>query len=292
MLREKYTNNVIHYRCNRETIKKIPKISGKHFYSKLFIKSIINRLDVEKTLELNSGSSKIICRLRDWIPWNIYIYGSYIVEESYEKFMMSYCDQCETIFDVGANIGYYTLQFAQRTDGKVYAFEPMNYLYKTLLKNIELNELNNVYPEKKIVSDQVGKQRIYFSGMDNTAASSVVNQTEIYEDVSSINLDQFCKEKNVESIDLIKIDVEGFELKVLKGLTEMLKSHKVRHLFIEIVERHLERAGNSSEELIHFMNQFSYKGYSIKSVSIEKYEIGNDESLVYFTDKILSSSHQ
>lgn len=268
-------------------LRKIPNIPGKHFYSKLLIKPIINRLDVEKTLELNSGNLKIICRLRDWIPWNIYLHGSYIVEEAYEKYMMSYSDQSKVIFDVGANIGYYTLQFAKKTDGKVYAFEPMDYQYKTLLKNIKINQLNNVYPVKKIVSDHAGKQRIYFSGMDNTAASSLVVKTDQHEDVSSITLDQYCRMNHIQSIDLLKIDVEGYEMNVLKGLSTMLKSKRVKHIFLEIVEQHLQKAGNSSEELFNYLRKFNYHGYSIKSGRIQKYENGNDESLVYFTDQIL-----
>lgn len=263
-------------------LRKIPNVSGKHFYSKLLLKPLINRLDIERILEIDSGNSKIICRLRDWIPWNIYLHGSYIVEEAYEKFMMNYCDQSKIVFDVGANIGYYTIQFAQKSDGKVFAFEPMSYQYKILLKNIEINKLKNVYPVQKIVSDSIGKKRIYFSGMDNTAASSVVVETENYEYVPTVTLDQFCNEKNIEFIDLIKIDVEGYEMNVLKGMSRLLNTKRIKHLFIEVVEQHLQKAGNSSEELINYLKKYNYNGYSIKSGCIEHYEKGSDESLVYF----------
>ncbi len=270
-----------------KVLRKIPNVPGKHFYSKKLIKPIINRLDAEQTLELNSGSSKIICRLRDWIPWNIYLHGSYIVEEAYEKFMLSYCEQSKVIFDVGANIGYYTVQFANKTDGKVYAFEPMNYQYRMLLKNVEINELNNVYPVKKIVSDHNGIQRIYFSGMDNTAASSVIVKTNQYEDAPSITLDQFCEENSIQSIDFLKIDVEGYEMNVLKGLSDMLGCLNVESIFIEIVEKHLQNAGSSSEELVNYLKCLNYHGYSIKSGKPEDYKIGSDESLVYFTHQSL-----
>lgn len=263
-------------------LRKIPNVPGKHFYSKILLKPIINRLDIEKTLKINSGKSRIICRLQDWIPWNIYLHGSYIIEELYENYMFPISSKSSTIFDVGANIGYYTIQFAQKTEGIVYAFEPMSYQYNTLLKNIEINELNNVYPVQQIVSVSVGKERIYFSGINNTAASSVVVETEDYEDIPTITLDQFCKEKNIEFIDLIKIDVEGYEMNVLKGLSEMLKTNRIKHMFIEVVERHLQKAGSSSEELFTYLKKYSYDGYSIKSGSLEQYEMGNDESLVYF----------
>ncbi len=266
-------------------LRKIPNIPGKNFYSKHLIKPFIDEWDIEQVLQIDSGNAKLICRLKDWIPWNIYLHGSYIVEEVYERQMMHYTDQSKVIFDVGANIGYYTVQFAQRTNGLVYAFEPMNYQYDVLLKNIELNKLSNICPVQKIVSDKNGIQRIYFSGMYNTAASSMVVETDDYEDVPSITLDTFCDKNEIEEVDMIKIDVEGNELNVLKGLKKKLESNKVNHIFIEIVESHLNKAGTGSEEVYNFLDNYNYTGYSLKSGKPEKYKIGEDESLVYFTLK-------
>jgi|GEM_PF-770667 len=266
-------------------LRKIPNVPGKSLYSKTLLKPIIHRWDIEHILPIRSGESKLICRLTDWIPWNIYLHGSYIVEESYEKFLLETAAQCNTIFDVGANIGYYTVQFARKTDGTVYAFEPMDYQYDTLLRNLELNSLDNVKPIKKIVSDREGKERIYFSGMENTAASSVVNETDEFESIPSISLDKFCASNQIGQIDLIKIDVEGYELHVLKGLEKMLKHQKVSHLFIEIVERHLNKAGTYAKEVFNFLKQNQYEGFSIKTGDLEPYQSGSDESLVYFKPK-------
>ena len=176
-------------------LRKIPNIPGKNYYSKHLIKPLIDKYDIEQILEIDSGNTKLICRLKDWIPWNIYIHGSYVVEEIYERQMMPYTDQSKVIIDVGANIGYYTIQFAHRTNGIVYAFEPMNYQFEVLKRNIELNDLGNVCPIQKIVSDKSGVERIYFSGMNNTAASSMVVETDEFEDVPSITLDKFCEKK-------------------------------------------------------------------------------------------------
>ncbi|CAN5258192.1 hypothetical protein BH23BAC3_BH23BAC3_32780 [soil metagenome] len=263
-------------------LRKIPNVPGKSLYSKTLLKPIIHRWDMEFVLPLHSGETKLVCRLTDWIPWNVYLHGSYIVEDVYEQYLLRIAEQSQTIFDIGANIGYYTVQFAQKTDGKVYAFEPMDYQHHTLLRNLELNSVTNVQPVKKIVSNTNGRQRIYFSGMENTAASSVVNETDQYEDISSISLDTFCRDNQIENIDLIKIDVEGFELNVLKGLENMLKPQKVAHLFIEVVEKHLNKAGTSAKELCDLLEFYNYKGYSVKSGKPEPYGLGSDESLVYF----------
>ena len=84
---------------------------------------------------------------------------------------------------------------------------------------------------------------------------------------------------------MIKIDVEGNELNVLKGLKKKLESNKVNHIFIEFVEKHLNKAGTSSEELYSFLVNHNYTGYSLKSGRMVKYEVGEDESLVFFTSK-------
>lgn len=264
-------------------LRKIPNVSGKSLYSKTLLKPIINRWDMEFVLPVHSGNAKLFCRLTDWIPWNVYLHGSYIVEEAYERYLLHLAGKSRVIFDVGANIGYYTIQFAQKSGGEVYAFEPMNYQYETLLRNIALNSLTNVHPVQKIVSDTRGYEQIYFSGMENTAASSVVNKTDQFEEIQCIALDDFCRENEIKRIDLIKIDVEGFELNVLKGLKNMLISHQVTHLFIEIVERHLNKAGTSAKEVCDFLKSHNYKAYSIKSGELQSYEPGSDESLVYFT---------
>lgn len=265
-----------------KVLRKIPNVPGKSLYSKKLLKPIVHRWDMEYILPIRSGEAKLICRLTDWIPWNVYLHGSYIVEESYEKFLLQTAKQCNIIFDVGANIGYYTVQLAQNTKGTVYAFEPMDYQYKTLLRNLELNSLTNVHPIKKIVSDSVGKQRIYFSGMENTAASSVVNKTDEFEEIPSVSLDGFCNENQIDQIDLIKIDVEGYEFNVLKGLENMLKNQNISHLFIEIVERHLNKADTSATEVFNLLKSNNYEGYSIKTGHPEPYIPGSDESLVYF----------
>jgi len=263
-------------------LRKIPNVPGKNLYSKTLLKPIVNRWDMEYVLPIRSGETELICRLTDWIPWNVYLHGSYIVEESYEEFLLKTASKCNTIFDVGANIGYYTVQFARNTNATIYAFEPMDYQYNTLLRNLELNSVSNVHPIKKIVSDSEGKQRIYFSGMENTAASSVVNETDEFEEIPAISLDGFCEENQIRKIGLIKIDVEGYEFNVLKGLENMLKNQNVSHLFIEIVERHLNKAGTSAREVFDFLKRNNYQGHSIKTGKPEPYKPGRDESLVYF----------
>lgn len=73
-----------------------------------------------------------------------------MAEKNYEMFMLNTARDSRVIFDVGANIGYYTVPLSRNTDGTVYAFEPMNFQYAMLKRNLALNALQNVVPQKKL----------------------------------------------------------------------------------------------------------------------------------------------
>ncbi len=264
-------------------LRTLPNFKGKDFLTKKFIRPFVQNKDVELVISLNNDC-RLICNLRDWIPWNIFVHGSYITEANYQKFMLEKALNCNIIFDIGANIGYYTVQFSKATTGNIHAFEPMDYQHSVLLRNLELNNLSNVIPVKQIASDKNELIRIYQNLTGNTGTSSIYNKTEHYEDIQSISLDAYCKKHNITEVDLIKIDVEGHEYSVLKGMRELLRKKKVKHLFIEICNQQLNKAGTSSVEILEFLVIYGYKCYSIKTGQTEVYhEKNGDESLVYFS---------
>ncbi|MDG5767482.1 FkbM family methyltransferase [Balneolales bacterium ANBcel1] len=239
--------------------------------------------DLEYIVPLRRSNQVIVCRLRDWIPWNIFIHGCYITESGYESFMLEKASGSEVIMDVGANIGYYSVRFSALTDGNVYSFEPMSYQYSVLKRNLELNRIDNVIPVKRIASNTGGEKRIYYSGSDNTGASSMVKESGEYEDIQAITIDGFCDEQKITRIDLMKIDVEGHEMDVLRGMSGCLRRQSVRHLFVEISGENLKKSGSSVQELCTFLKASGYHPHSIKTGKIGEYRIGDDESLVYFT---------
>ncbi len=228
------------------------------------------------------GGGKLICNLDDFLPWNLFIYGRYKLESNYEKFMLAKVNECLTIFDVGANIGYYSIQFARLTKGNVFSFEPIANQYSLLSRNIEINHLKNVKAEKKAISDSNEIKRFYLSENEETGTSSVEIPTSTYEDVQCTTLDDYTKANGIPFIDLIKIDVEGHELKVIKGMTGLLSGSNIKKIFMEIHTASLNSAGSSPEELCSFLQSYDYLPHSIKKGEIEDYQIGNDESLVYF----------
>ena len=261
----------------------LPNFRGKSRLSEMMLRPSAKKFELEYIVPIHRSELLIICRLSDWIPWNLFIHGCYITESGYELFMLDKASGSEVIMDVGANIGYYSVQFSDLTDGKVYSFEPMSYQHSVLKRNLALNGIENVIPVKRIVSNTSGEKRIYYSGPENTGASSLVKETGEYEDIQATTIDEFCLEHEIARIDLMKIDVEGHEMDVLRGMSGCLRQQRVRHLFVEISCDNLLKAGSSVQELCAFLKASGYHPYSIKTGKVQEYRIGDDESLVYFT---------
>ena len=131
------------------------------------------------------------------------------------------------IVDIGANIGSMTLRFAQLAPhGRVYAFEPTAYAFDKLMRNISLNpELaQRIIPVQVFVSDQTRTDpqiKAYASWkIDGSAEEKhplhggVIKPAE---SVAAVTIDDFCLQNEIQRLDLIKIDTDGHELRVLIG---------------------------------------------------------------------------
>lgn len=137
----------------------------------------------------------------------------------------------KTALDIGANIGNYTRQLASKFK-KVYAFEPDPVNVRMLKVRLESNEVKNAEIIPKAVSDKTGKFRLYQSGdPGQNSLSLTVAQLELWNyspvkfiEVDCITLDDFVKEKNIQDIEIMKVDIEGGEDFMFDGAKETLKN--------------------------------------------------------------------
>ncbi len=167
----------------------------------------------------------------------------------------------QVIFDVGGYIGDTALHFArlQNNNGKIYCFEPVPYLFDRLTHNVGLNTFKNISIYNLAISDTASELYFNVSRSQNSSGIFLSDKgSGQSRKVVAIKLDDFCSEKNIDRIDLIKIDVEGFELKVLKGAEEILRKFRPK-MFIEIDEVHLKRAGASAKEVVKMLLDLNYK---------------------------------
>lgn len=160
-----------------------------------------------------------------------------------------------TVLDVGANIGYYAAHAARAVGptGRVHAFEPDPRTAESLRENMLLNGLSNVTVHENAVSAGAGSRELILSG---TASHSGFRRT-MDEDtivgsttVKTVALDDVL---DGASVDVMKMDVEGEEPFVLRGMERTLAASPRLRLFVELAPITLEAAGSSVDEFLSLL---------------------------------------
>lgn len=208
----------------------------------------------EKICLPNNNSFKIFSKGDDFIPNQVFWKGYKGYEVSIEVFYY-FSLYSKTIIDIGANIGYFSLVAASANpESVIYAFEPVDRVFKRLEKQIEINNFQNILAEKTAISDHDGEILFYIPvgsemSLASTAKKGWVKET--YKEIlNCVTLDSYAKNNKLESIDLIKIDCEFHEFEILQGMSEILtKNNPV--LLVEIL---LPEA----EETINYFTDDSY----------------------------------
>lgn len=151
------------------------------------------------------------------------------------------------ILDVGANIGLYSCLAAKHAPkrAKIIAFEPVVENQDYLQRNIEQNELPSIVVEPMAVGEKSGDIKIYLVensiGTHSVSSKNALEST-TFTTVPVVTLDEYVAKKLKKPVDVLKVDVEGYEGSVLRGAKALLKKDKPT-LFIEFVPFHLENCG-------------------------------------------------
>lgn len=134
-------------------------------------------------------------------------------------------------FDIGANIGTFTLLMAESRNSVIHSFEPHPHTYRELCFNVRFNNYSNVFLNNVALSNETKIQR--FTNFKNGALNRMVRDEKCFDYVitKSITCQEYCKKVNVIP-DCVKIDVEGSECDVLLGFGSILKQIKL--IIIEI----------------------------------------------------------
>lgn len=221
-------------------------------------------------------------------PLGPYIYVNYcdhvereIANGTYEKkYVNFFCSKVKkgfVVVDVGTYIGYFSLLASERVGDKscVYAFEPVPRNYTRLLRNLRANHAKNVKAYNFGLSDKnetlpffIPKRNPAESSYLQSSATEIVKGIKVEKDSAEVLLksfDQFCMEQGLIKVDVIKMDAEGAEMKILKGMANTLKSNDLL-LFMEISRHLVEHAGCTVAELVRFLVNCGFRSiYSVES---------------------------
>lgn len=230
---------------------------------------------------------RMAVNLDDWIQYQVFLTGFYDVETVHTRWFRRLVREGMTVFDVGANVGYYTLQAAARVGprGQVHAFEPVSITFQKLLANLRLNDFRNVVANRCSVSDREGHADLYLADPSNLGASSIypIAQGQAVERVPSITLDTYVEQAGLPAVHVVKIDVEGSELAVLRGMTGVLRRSEVQ-LLVEVSERTLKSEGAAPADLVEYLRPFGFSPFRItrRGPTPMAPQVRGKESLVLF----------
>lgn len=192
------------------------------------------------------------------------------VERRERIFYLEYLRDGMTIFDVGANVGELTLLFSRFVGerGSVHAFEASGAVFQKLEMVCRAAGRRNVALNHLALSDKPGTVRlnIYdeaYSSFNSMAKRPLENyglnlQPVGTEETRAATVDDYCAENKIDSIDLLKIDVEGAEFQVMRGARRMLRSKNIKCLTFEFGQTTFDM-GNCAAEIEGFLNGFDYK---------------------------------
>ena len=190
------------------------------------------------------------------------------------EFMRARLKEGKVAFDVGANVGSWSvLMHKLNPECQIFAFEPIPKIFELLKINGSFNSGEQISAINAAVCDYDGEMDFQVPG--NVAifgrlapknASSFSDSRFAEASVSKVQtarLDNFCASRNIEFIDFLKIDVEGFELAALRGLGDMIYNKRVSAIHIETIRENHERAGECFDSLLKFLHDCGYSFYSL-----------------------------
>ena len=209
-----------------------------------------------------------------------------VYEKAETRFFQSACRDGMTFLDVGANLGYYTALAARAVgpNGRVLAVEPDPDSFGYLEQTIAANAVGNVQAFPVAASDAPATLPLYISTDnrgDNRLYASGEDRPQV--EVAARPLDALLRENKIDTVDLIKIDVQGYEPKVISGLRETITASPNLTLLTEFWPQGIDEAGEDANEFLQ----------TLRELGLTLHELQPDGSLAELTDDTdLIARHQ
>ncbi len=209
--------------------------------------------DVLRTVQLDRGA-RMRVNIRTGMGTSIYVYKCW--EYPVTELLKALLRPGMCFFDVGANIGYYSMVAAAR-GARVHAFEPVPKLFEALQENVALNPGFNIFPHRMALARDTGPTTFFVvDDPENQGLSSLNESAEgVAITIQAHTLDDFVREQKLQRVDLIKIDVEGAEDQVFQGGMDVLGSDAAPDIIFEC------HPGATSDKVLR---TFGYRIYEFR----------------------------
>jgi FkbM family methyltransferase len=201
------------------------------------------------------------------VDWHVFLFGSY--EPEVRKIFRTVLPLGGVAVDVGANVGWHTLLMASLVgvSGRVLAIEPNPALQLRLHDHLYLNRLGHVEVISSVAADREEMMEFYAPGLNdrNSGNGRVIERPPGDAEtirVAARRLDTIIATAKCERLDLIKIDVEGFEWRVLRGGDDSIAKFRP-HIVFEYNAEYSSRGGGTPELLTDFFQMHRYRLFAI-----------------------------
>ncbi len=185
------------------------------------------------------------------------------LEQGLESAFKKYVKKNMTVIDIGAHVGLYTLLAARAigNGGKIYSFEPTLKIFNLLKQNVNINffvHSNKIICEQLAVTNKKGRVKFFIS-QQKTGHNSLysVEPKNEFISVETVSLDEYLKPN--EKVDIVKIDAEGSEPLIIKGMRNIIKNNPNIIIFMEFCPSNLRRAGVSPIDFIKSLKKLDLK---------------------------------
>jgi len=194
----------------------------------------------QRTATLQAGGYRMSCDISLLLQRQFYFYGTYFLERDNLAAWARHCQDSTMIFDVGANVGIYSLTAAAaQAQAKIYAFEPTPQLAAHLRETLVVNDIRQIEVQECAVGESCGSALLNIWGVaseQNEGLNFVTQEAVASETVpiQTVTLDAFCRSHGITHIDLLKLDIQGNEASALRGAQGLLAAGQIRCLFLEL----------------------------------------------------------
>lgn len=255
-----------------------PRMPGRKWLWENWIRKYLLWRSLNFSVSADFGA-KFNINISDIIQSYIYFFGTW--EPTISSYLMSNLRPGDIFVDVGANIGYYSLLASHCVGprGRVFAFEASPSIYSLLQKNLEANSATNVTAQNVAVVDERRQLSIFLAPGRNIGQSTTIPQIAAQIDatfeatVAGFPLGDLIDVATFRAMRFIKIDVEGAEWIVVKGIQPILGLlSDEAEILIEINSVAAEKMGGSADELLDIFRRAGFSAYEIRnSYAVDAY---------------------
>lgn len=232
---------------------------------------------MENISEVSLNKFSLFVYDNDWV-------GSAIIRDLFwephiEKFLKVNLSKDDVFLDAGSNYGYHSI-VSSLLCKKVYSFEPQKALFDIQNLSIQKNNISNVETFNLGLGNEIKKSEMLYIDYNQSSNFGDLSIGEGGNEIEITTIDNL----NLDKLDCIKIDVQGYEKFVVQGGLETISKCKPTFI-IEFEDHHLRKFSYSSEELIKFMVELEYFPYLLQYHYPSDIVFVHESRKSYFTEK-------